>query len=790
MTAARAGFLLWLALVAALIAASVLWLRPALKIETDITAMLPQTAPDALVRQALDRFAAAAGRRNLFLVEAADFDTARRAGSAFAATLAASPAFESVEFERHVDAQALDAALAPYRHGLLSERHRQLLAAGAADRIAEEALHALYTPAGLVRVRPFGEDPLNLYGDYVAQLTAVPGTLVLRDGVASVEQAGRVGVLVTSTLRDSPFALNAQATAMAAVNAADAAARQVSADVRVVASGVLRHAAANSARAKREIGLFGSLSLAGVIAVFLYCFRSLRPLLLVLVTLGISTLASVVAVQALFGQVHLLAFVFGSSLIGVAVDYAIHFFSDRFRTQSDWDGITALRHVGPAIVVGMGTTALGYLAFLAPPFPGLRQMAVFSVAGIVSAGLCVLLAYPMVAGRGAQAPPRALGRAVEFLARLRLPQRRKLALLATGAAVLIGAGLMRLHFVDDVRALQSSPAALLADEAELRARLGGGVDTRFFLVSGADTETVLRREEALRARLDALIERGALSGYSAMSRAVPSAQRQAENRQRLAEQVYGDSGVLDGLLATLGFEAKVYARLRADFEADAASVLTPQRWLESPAAAAHAPLWLGQTGDGIASAVALSGVVDVAALGTAADSLDGVRLIDRVADISTVLAHYRRMALLGLGAALLAIGTVLALRYGLRAAPRQLLPPVGGCLLTLATLGMLGVPANLFTVLALLLVLGLGVDYGVFLREGSAARPVSIAAISVAALTTLLAFGMLSASATPFIRSLGLAVLLGVASTWLLAIVASAAPNRTQALPESQGVHT
>jgi predicted exporter len=77
-------------------------------------------------------------------------------------------------------------------------------------------------------------------------------------------------------------------------------------------------------------------------------------------------------------------------------------------------------------------------------------------------------------------------------------------------------------------------------------------------------------------------------------------------------------------------------------------------------------------------------------------------------------------------------------------------------------------------VLGLLLVLGLGVDYGIFLREGSAARPVTLLAISIAAVTTLLSFGMLSASVTPFIHSLGLAVLLGVASTWLLAIAASA----------------
>src|SRR3546814_6209251 len=112
--------------------------------------------------------------------------------------------------------------------------------------------------------------------------------------------------------------------------------------------------------------------------------------------------------------------------------------------------------------------------------------------------------------------------------------------------------------------------------------------------------------------------------------------------------------------------------------------------------------------------------------------LPAVRLIDRVADISHVLGHYRQLAMFSLGGALLVIAFVLGLRYGATGTARHLLAPIGGCLLTLATLGALGIPANLFTVLALLLVLGLGVDYSVFLHEGDASRPTTLLAITLA----------------------------------------------------------
>lgn len=779
---ARLRFAIWLALVAALVAVFAVQVRPQLRIESDITAMLPQTAPDAVVAQALERFGAAAGRRNVFLIEAPDFVAARTAGAAFARALTRSEAFASVEFERHTDLAAADALFGPYRHGLLAAADRARLLQGAALQLEQEALRALYTPGALLRLRPFAEDPFNLYGDFVAGLAHVDGRLRLRDGVLAVDGPGDAGVLVAATLNASPFSLDTQKAAAAALESAVQAMQATVPAARMTPSGVLGHAIANTERATQEIGLFGSLSLLGVIGVFLYCYRSPRPLLLVTITLGLSTLVPIVVVHSLFGHIHLLALVFGSSLIGVAVDYAIHFFSDQFRDPPRWNGVQAYAHVKPAILIGMGTTALGYLAFLLPPFPGLRQMAVFSVAGLITAGVTVLLAFPLVAGRGGRAMPTVLGGVIGALARMRRPAPRVLAPLLGVAAAAIAFGLWRLEFVDDVRALQSSTPTLLAQEAQVRERLGGGMDTRFFLVEGADAEALLRHEEALRERLDALVERGALSGYLALSRVVPSAQRQAHNRQLLAEQIYADGAALPRLMRELGFADAVVNRLRGEFAAGAGRALTLVEWLASPVSAPFRALWLGTTGRGVASAVALNGIGDIEALRAAAADLPGVRLVDRVADISTVLKHYRHMALLGLAGTLLAIAAVLMLRYAPRQALVQLIAPVGGGLLTLALHGWLGIPANLFTVLALLLVLGLGVDYGVFLREGGAVRPIPLLAISVAALTTLLAFGMLSASATPFIRSLGLAVLIGVASTWLLAILASAPPAGTERL--------
>src|SRR3546814_12902145 len=113
-----------------------------------------------------------------------------------------------------------------------------------------------------------------------------------------------------------------------------------------------------------------------------------------------------------------------------------------------------LRHVGVPITVGMGTTLLAYCSFLIPPFPGLRQMALLSMTGLVASYLTVILAYPALAGT----PPPA-SRPLRWL-RDRLARLGRSPPLVLGAPIVAGLALpviggMRLRFVDDIRALQS-----------------------------------------------------------------------------------------------------------------------------------------------------------------------------------------------------------------------------------------------------------------------------------------------------------------------------------------------
>jgi predicted exporter len=748
--------------------------RPRIVVETNVLALLPAGERDAELDQASRRFAEDLGRRTLFLVGAAEFARAREVGQELATDLRKADVFRRVRFDVRGGSDAID-IFTSHRHGLLSDRHREWLDAGDGRKLYDDALRAAYSLTGLARPLPLADDPLNLLGDFVlGQLSGFGGTR-LQDGVLAVSDETRSYVLVVAESTEAPFSVAAQERLMPAIEDALGKAR-AHPEVTVLTSGLILHAAAATRRAQQEISSVGSLSMAGVLLLVWLTFRSLRPLLLSASALGTGALCAITACHYAFGSVHLITLVFGTGLIGVAVDYSTHFLADQFRSPRTWKPLDALSHVGPSIVTGMICGVLGYLALMLAPLPGLRQMALFAAVGLASACATVLFWYPLLARPSNRAePPSLLTAAGTFDRWLSRRSPRAIGIVMLLLAAIAAIGLSRLHFVDDVRLLQSSPPELLENEAAARALMPGAPDSRFFVVRAADAEQVLQAEERLATRLEVLIAQGALTGFSATSRAVPSRQRQLRNRERLAQHVYSSDGELPRLMRELGFdEAAIAAQLQSF--TTAAAPLTVDAWLRSAGGEAGRSLWLGAIGDGMASVIGLSGVRDPAALVAIEREIPEARLVDKVAESSSLMRRYRELAAMLIAGAYVVIALLLGSRYGFATALRLVGVPVGAALLALAAFGLAGIPANLFNVLGLFMVLGLGIDYAVFLREGrragTAGRAATVLAITLSTIGTVLAYGLLAFSATPFIRTIGLTLLVGISATYLFALLA------------------
>jgi len=729
--------------------------------DTDVMALLPQDEQSPEAGVATRQLAGQVTRQVVVMIGAPDWASAQKAAAAWEQA-AAAIGQERPPLRRSAMAGADSlrdtlAFYAPYRDRLLTPAQRAQLEHAQPGALVQSALAALAQPGGGYRLADWNADPLALWPQWwlarASDTRARP-----RDGQLALSDGGLEWVVLLEETTGAAFSMSGDQPVSLALDKGRAAAIAAVPGAKVLAGGVPLFAEHAAARAKLEVNTIGWGSVAGVLVLVFLAFRSLWPRLLMAVSLLVGVAAALSVTSWVFGHVHVLTTVFGASLVGCAEDYGLYYFASRQGAP----GVPPLKLMStllPGLALALLTSVLGYVALGLPPFPGLRQMALFSVVGILGAFMTTVVWFPWI-DRGAVRATRFSTWIVDGYARWpRFGATRRTWIVHAVVLVACAIGVAHLKVDDDLRQLQGSPRALIDAQREIGRLLGLAAPSQFFVVRGSDADDVLRREEALKSRLDVRVAAGELAGYRALSDWVPSRARQAADAA-LTKRV--EDAVIAGVDQVLGETQR-----RAAF---AAAPLTLENWLASPASSAGRALWIGavprrEDGGAFASVVMLRGVRDLAALpdiAKSADGLPGVRWVDQVQSVSALLGRYRHMMGLLLVAGHAAVLLALAWRYG-RRAWHAWLPTAVATVGTLALLALFGQALQLFNVLALALLLGIGIDYGIFLleREDSGAGSAWLSVVLGAA-GTWLSFGLLALSSTPALHSFGLTLLFGI----------------------------
>jgi predicted exporter len=426
------------------------------------------------------------------------------------------------------------------------------------------------------------------------------------------------------------------------------------------------------------------------------------------------------------------------------------------------------------------TTIIGYFGLVLTPFPGLRQMAVFSTVGLIFAWLTVVFWFPVLVYPSAPKSARLAQWYADSLARWPVLRVNRSTLLAAVAFIGFAVfGFWRLGVNDDIRLLHNPPKNLIDDQVKLSRLLDTPSPVQFYIVRGTTPEIVLQREEMLKQRLDPLIDEHIITGYQAISNWVPSLRAQTTRRQLVEQILLNEDGPLMALALRIG-ENDGWAAATRQHLLTSALTLTPDDFLKTPASEPWRHLWLGQMEDGYASIIALRGLNrnGLPALQYAAAGLEGVRWVDQLHEISSVLSRYRKYMSWVVLFSYVAVYYFLYPRYR-SGAWRVLAPTALASVATLALLGIAGQSLQLFHVLAFMLILGIGVDYGIFFHENPIGRlDTAWLATSLSALSTLLSFGLLGLSKTPALQAFGLTMSIGIAAVWLIVPCLRSAPTQ------------
>lgn len=752
-----------------------------MSVATDITHFLPAGKNADEVHLARELASGELSRTMVLIVDAQSSDLAVAASKAFEAALLATPAVANgtarlVAGSGEGIEDAMWQTYAGHRCAFFApdaQSARELLSDEQLQNSAKELKRQLGTAMSTFLIKVVPSDPLlilpQLFKRFMGERS---GGLKIVDGRFLTEKEdGAVMFLTTANSCSDAATIR---PLVAGIEAAfDQVNKEFGGQLALQQSGTHLFALDAESSIKSDIQRVSIGSVLGLITLFLVMFRSLRLVLMVLPILAAGFLTGTSSCLLLFGEVHGLTLAFGAALIGVSVDYGVHFHCHHLHAGVPGNPRQSLRSIWPGLSLGAITTITGFLALIASSFPGLRQLAVFAVFGIAAAALSTQLFLPALASRE-RTTTRTANAVVALLRRIWFaPGRSRLALsLPIVAVVIISAiGLPQLQWNDGLADLNRANPELEANDQAVRSRVVRFEQRRLVVATGIDEEQALQANDQILQALSQLKNDGGVTGFRSLAPMLPSKKTQRE----VDSTIRNDAHLwprLERALVTEQFVAAAFQPWRDLIAEPAPEPLTFAQLADGPLGAMVQPFRFTWSG-GVGFVSFLHELADEPALRQALGAIPGADLIDIAGALSGAYGSYRerllQLWLIGLGAVLL----IVALRHrAVRPTLIAYVPAILGATGTASILSLCGLQLNMLSLVALLMVVSMGVDYGVFLaehRRDPTARDATLLAVVLAGASTILGFGLLALSSQPPLYHIGLTSAVGVLLCLLLA---------------------
>ncbi len=633
----------------------------------------------------------------------------------------------------------------------------------------EASIDLLASPAGMMLKGLLGHDPTGEMMEMIGTLDT-GGSPASQHG-AWASRDGRRAILMLQT-RAAGSDTDAQAAAIARIHADFAELPKASPDARLLLSGAAVFAVNSRAAIESEAVRLTTISTAAVICLLLLIYRSVTAVVLGLLPVATGALAGIAAVALGFGSVHGLTIGFGTTLIGEAVDYTIYYFvqSDGEDGEGRW-----MERFWPTIRLGVLTSVFGFASLLFSGFPGLAQLGLYSIAGLVTAAAVTRFVLPHLRPASFHIRDIApLGRAMAGfwgqLSRLRLA----IPLLAIAASVVLVTHRDQI-WSSGLSGLSPVSSADQALDQSLRADLGAP-DLRYLVVlKAANREAALLAAEQAGMRLTTLVEAGALGGFESPARFLPSEATQRARQQSLPardELARRLNTALDGLPMRAD---KLGAFLDDVDAARRQPLLTPESLRGSTLALAVDSLLLerpqGWTVLMPLRAPAGDTPLDPARIQAALQG-SGALFVDIFGESNHLYQAYLDEAILLSLAGCLAI--VLLMAVTLRQPGRLirvLIPLVATELIVMAGLALTGQRLTLLHLIGMLLIVAVGSNYALFFDRADSNPgddPRTLASLLLANLATVIGFGALAFSPVPVLKAIGITVGPGAVLTLMI----------------------
>jgi len=569
--------------------------------------------------------------------------------------------------------------------------------------------------------------------------------------------------------------------------------------INYIMSGAPVFALSSKQAISKQIKTISVLASITLMAFLFWFFRSLKIVLLISLPLGFAVLTGITCVILLDGFIHGISIAFGVTIIGIAVDYPVHYYSHVVFINSSANKRAIMQSIWPMFRLSLLTTLIGFSAITLSDFSGLHQLGVFAISGLLAAVLFTRFVLPLLAVHKHSSVNHAYEKLLISVNQSVNPLLRKIAIVLPLLALIPIILNYNQLWQKDLSALSPIPQQQKQLDFDLRKAMGLP-ELRFTLILTASSlETVLQQSEQLKPELNQLVQQGVISAYDMAAHYLPSRQLQIK-RQAELPQSSDLQKILTSILSKSDLNAAAFSPfIHAVEKSKTLSLLTLDDLYTEPESnfitEKLKTLIYKKTNkhnkETIWTAlIPLQGVLVDSfqqKLQTKAIDFSPAQLLDLKMQTQSMLNQYRNEALLLFFFGLILILLILFLTNRKLADLLALAGPfTGAVILTIASLVIMGYSLSIFHLVTLLLVVGLGIDYSIFIvnsrskewteewtEKSAQFHEVSQVSVIICTVSTLIMFGALSLSDLPVLKAIGLTASMGAFYAFLLTFLIS-----------------
>ena len=358
----------------------------------------------------------------------------------------------------------------------LTEHKRELLKAKRYQDIAAESNTLLYNPLGIMIQTP-DKDPYLFVTDYVLSLQNLNKTEYYN---------GKYYDKISVKISDN--------------NDIKKLEKFQSQNSKIYLCGSPIHTYKTSQKSALEINIICIISTLVLLFLCKTVFNSYKIFFPIALSVLCGYTTGILSTIIVFKSLHVLTIVFGTSLIGISLDYSFHY-------------IISKNKVIKNLTVSMLTTVIAFLLLIFSNVELIKQIGIFTATGLVGVYSFIMLLFPKF-----QLPDK----------HLKLPEYKYSPKLALIPLVIMVLGLCHISFSDDIKTFYTPQKELLKAE-KLNSEVFNTKNISFLITTGKNLDDTLLKQERLKKELN--VKTLSISDF------IPSAQKREEN-ETLVKELY------------------------------------------------------------------------------------------------------------------------------------------------------------------------------------------------------------------------------------------------------------